>query len=335
MKDWLKLFEKISEYHWQQNVLPVWEKYENGKLPWQSVAIFLSTYAYERSGVNPNYAPTAEDIIQEGLKEIEENNHDLESSLWKFFCKKMKYGEDKGYGGLNYGRNPLSPYPSKTETKSDGKSLFARMKQEKIGNLIVDLQELTTLEAFSFLRSIRGIGPKISSFFLRDMSEKSNKKSTKDRELLQPIDVWIRRIIFKIRNDNWGAKSEYDNRYDKEIAEWIVEEAKKEEYNPERINMGMWYFGSQVCGKSKYKFDQIFRDFESAEQAWETYYDRIKRICSLPSRDEFGEAILHALKYGKNRGLYKDEKLNLEHKRKLELHRNQENQIFTQLSKHP
>ena len=302
MKDWLKLFEKISEYHWQQNVLPVWEKYDGGTLPWQSAAIFLSTYAFERSGVNPNYALAAEDSIQEGLEEIEENNHNLESALWKLFCKKMKYGEDEGYGGLNYGRNPLSPFRSKTETKPDGKSLFARMKKEKVNNLTGDLQALTIREAFSFLNSIRGIGPKITSFFLRDLSEKCHKKPPEDRELLQPIDVWIRRIVFTIRVDNWSAENEYDNRRDREIAEWIVEEAKKAKCNPERINMGMWYFGSQVCGRSKYRFDQIFRSLESAKKAWKDYRERIQRACGISQsqsskslQTDFGDEMIKAM----------------------------------------
>lgn len=281
MKKWFKLFEEVSEYHWQLNALPVWEKYEDGKEPWQSLAIFLSTYAYQWSGVNPNYDYVAEDTIKERTKEIKKNKPDLENKIWKLFAEKMT-----SYGDLNYGHNPLSPFPLKHVRKSDGKkSLISRMQDKKIVNLIPHAKEClerdAVLEAFTFLKSIRGVGPKISSFFLGDVSVKYDIKSTKDRELLQPIDIWIRRIVFKIHRKNWGAKNAYDKSHDTKITQWINDEADKAKCNPERINKGMWYFGSQVCGKSKYRFDVIFRDFKSAEKAWKIYCERMQRICSI------------------------------------------------------
>jgi len=284
IKQWMGLFQEVSYFHWKLNVLPVWERYENGKLPWQSVAIFLSTYAFETGGgVNPNFAPVAEDTIKEKMKETEKINQNLESEVWEIFKRKMRYGDkEKNYGGLKHRGNPLSPYSKKSEQDKDGKSLIARMREEKIINLIdyvrMCLQNDEIDKAFTFLDSVRGVGVKISSFFLRDVNEKYGNEPTKKRELLQPIDVWVRRIVLELFR-GWPLKDEYDNHFNTEIARWIVDEAIKGKYNPERINMGMWYFGSNVCGKSKYKFDILFRNFATAKKVWEEYCKKIQGIC--------------------------------------------------------
>lgn len=280
MKEYFKLFEEVSEWHWQLNVLPVWEKYENGRLPWQSVAIFLSTYAYETGGgVNPNYAPVAEDTIQENSdvfdKEIK-HNRELEDRIWQVFTGKID-----GYGGLKHKGNSLSPCASEDFEKrheGNGKSLIARMQRENIVNLIeyvrTCLHDDKAKEAFKFLDSIRGVGDKIASFFLRDVREISGNRNRTltDRELLQPIDSWIRNTV----RQKLAPDRIFPN--DIEVAKWIVDGARKADCNPERINMGMWYFGANVCGRGRYKFNKIFRSFESAKKAWGEYCERLRRI---------------------------------------------------------
>lgn len=282
MKNYFKLFEEVSEYHWQLNVVPVWEKYDDGKLPWQSLAIFLSTYVFQTFGVNPNYEHVAEDTANI----IRKSGQNLESEMWRLFKKKMKYEDKENYGGLKHKGNPLSPYPSKDEHHNDGKSLISLMQEKKIENLITYakgcLDKEIILDAHKFLDSVRGVGPKIASLFLRDVNERFKKKPLKDRELLQPIDSWVRWIFLEISGQSSRLpKDKYDSSYDIEIAKWIVGEAKNANCNPERINMGMWYFGANVCGRAKYNFDKIFQDFESSKNAWETYRERMRRICSI------------------------------------------------------
>lgn len=49
--------------------------------------------------------------------------------------------------------------------------------------------------AFEQLRLVRGIGPKITSFFLRDLAVWFKIEPLRDREWLQPIDCWVRRYV--------------------------------------------------------------------------------------------------------------------------------------------
>ena len=54
--------------------------------------------------------------------------------------------------------------------------------------------------AFQHLDQGRGIGPKIASFFLRDLAVWFEIEPLQHRELLQPIDRWVRRYVSLLEN---------------------------------------------------------------------------------------------------------------------------------------
>jgi len=183
IKQWLELFQEVSDFHWELNVLPIWEKYEKGEKPWQSVALFLSTYVFQTSGASPNYAPISADMIESYKKfDIEmSQNVELEKNIWSAIEKEMERHEN-----LNSKKHSL--WPNK-------QSLLRRMKENKMTNIVNSmrtyLQESRLKEAFDFLKSIRGVGPKVASFFLRDIKEYFSIKLPKDefRNYLQPVDI--------------------------------------------------------------------------------------------------------------------------------------------------
>ena len=88
-------------------------------------------------------------------------------------------------------------------------------------------------EAWEKLTSIRGIGAKIASLFLRDLAVWFDLTPNVDRWYMQPVDVWVRRTVKLLSGSNMS---------DEEIAKWIVRNSE----NPERANQGIWYFASQV-----------------------------------------------------------------------------------------
>ncbi len=102
------------------------------------------------------------------------------------------------------------------------------------------LQNDELLKAYKMLRKINGIGPKIASFFLRDVADLYNINPIHDRELLQPIDVWIRFILQLLSNN-----SELD---DIACAKFVVDNSTQ----PGKFNQGAWYFSSQIAQSSKY-----------------------------------------------------------------------------------
>jgi len=96
-------------------------------------------------------------------------------------------------------------------------------------------------EAHATLQSIRGIGPKIASLFLRDVALDRNLPVAhlRDRELLQPVDVWIRRTTERL------TQKSFEN--DKEVAGQFVQLANHAGCCALSLNAGGWYFGSQIA----------------------------------------------------------------------------------------
>lgn len=93
---------------------------------------------------------------------------------------------------------------------------------------------------FQELQGIRGIGPKISSFILRDFSvlyRLDEGLSVDDYVVLQPIDVWVRRVGALL-----GLYESVDES-DETVRQLIVEHCLNEKLSPPRFNQGMWYYG--------------------------------------------------------------------------------------------
>ena len=148
---------------------------------------------------------------------------------------------------------------------------------------IIDGNKWEVKEAYKKIREINGIGQKIASFYLRDLKEYHALKGEEveikkeDRWYLQPIDIWVRRII---------NESEQDKRInDKKIAEKIVNISLDNKLNPERVNMGMWFFGANIIG-NRYKFyllykNRKYKEFESYVKDYSEMLD--KKLKSLNS----------------------------------------------------
>ncbi len=95
---------------------------------------------------------------------------------------------------------------------------------------------------FKELQTIFSIGPKCSSFYLRDLISiySEDVKIQKDElEYLQPIDVWVRKVAFITEIiDDLKEK-------DKTIREKIVDACSEEKARVSeiRFNQGAWYLG--------------------------------------------------------------------------------------------
>ena len=97
------------------------------------------------------------------------------------------------------------------------------------------LREDEVARAHRELMAIRGIGPKLASFFLRDVAMRSDIAPTSDRHLLQPVDLWVRRFVRRLDGN--------EELTDREVAQWVVDHATQ----PQRANAGLLYFGAQIA----------------------------------------------------------------------------------------
>lgn len=96
---------------------------------------------------------------------------------------------------------------------------------------------------FGDLIGIIGIGPKIASVYTRDLVDLydlENRIAPEDLSLLQPIDVWVRRVVYKI-----GIVGE-EQLSDVDIQKRIVLACHDLGVSAMRFNQGAWYLGKNA-----------------------------------------------------------------------------------------
>lgn len=86
------------------------------------------------------------------------------------------------------------------------------------------------------LMEIRGVGPKTSAFYLRDVFLLFNCKiGLSEAREIQPIDTWVKRVVRSIQ-DNHPDETDLSHE------DWIVKYARTS-INSALINAGAWYLG--------------------------------------------------------------------------------------------
>jgi hypothetical protein len=259
ISNWMAFFGRMGGVYCRTILQPTWEEYGACKEPWQAMAFFLNGYAFERQGRNPSYAPAAVDAIKGNSDLLHGNlSGQVEMDLWADYKLRLG-GKD-----LNEKVCPLDPTGSK--------SVFARLRERNENNMVTLTSRLMVSDindAHEFIKSIRGSGPKIASFFLRDIKDISSMRSIDPakRYLLQPIDTWIWRTVKILQGtQDYPPLSGADDKEKKAVAQFIVNASD----DPERVNMGMWYFSARVCG-SGYRHGRLLENIQNAEDGWQGY----------------------------------------------------------------
>jgi hypothetical protein len=249
----LTFFERLSVLYRAHMMDPWWLWYDQEPSPRRALSVFMGQYAYERQGRAPAYPHAAYFAI------MDNNEPALDPvKIWDAFQHELDGAKS------NPKLNPLYHVPGSCRCAS-----CSLMDDD--GELI-NIVEVTRLQltdehvraAFDHLNKIRGVGPKIASFFLRDVAMHFEIQPVRDRELLQPIDVWVRRYVARLT----GTLP----RTDTQTALWICRNTRA----PEAVNQGLWYFGSQIA-TSDVKLRRALADDDYAMQLVNLYIDRIER----------------------------------------------------------
>jgi hypothetical protein len=246
-----KFYGEIGKVYVDSILLPQWKDPKNSDL-----YVFLKNYAYERQGGNAIYPYVAPELITDwldGTRNSEEVTKEFENRLEEYKTRTNSDG-----GGENRSRNPLYD-GSKRSTKKSIMTFIDEYKRKSLKEIlwIVEGNQWKVDKAYCKLLEINGIGPKIASYYLRDLMEFQSLNvekiniEEKDRWLLQPIDIWVRRIV-EVENKELKKKK------DMEIAKEIVSISLENNLNPEHVNMGMWFFGSRIIG-NKYEFYSLYK----------------------------------------------------------------------------
>jgi hypothetical protein len=229
---------------------PWWRWYSEDLGPRRALALFTGQYAYERQGRARSYPHAAYFAV--------ENSHALDAAeIWSTFLSELKGARP------NTKLNPLYHTGAQCDCvcctfAADGGGVV-----DLIGATRSELAAGLVRHAFERLDSIRGIGPKIASFFLRDVAVRFEIEPLRDRELLQPIDVWVRRYV--TRRTKAAVLGDFM------AAQWIYANSAA----PEAANQGLWYFASQIAS-SEVKLRRALADEEYASALIERYVDNVE-----------------------------------------------------------
>ena len=275
-QEWLDLFEQVSCFHCKMFTEPLWNKYPAYATDiWHSLAIFLEGYAFERQGKNPDYPYAAVDAL---FYSREQNNNIFNQQIINLMWD--RFSELLNNQNLNQRNNPIYPSTNPDNLRI-GNERFSLV--EVVINNIPQQNTLATYlrnlinqthniqGPFNILTRIRGIGPKIASFYLRDLVYIMNidLANIQNRNLLQPIDTWVKRTVEILTND--------ENMNNRQIGEWVVSNCLENNINPERVNMGMWFFCSQIV-KSKYKLETILNNLNDARNLLQEYKEILENV---------------------------------------------------------
>lgn len=238
-----KKLEKIAEIYTQYSLSDV--KFSNQfrkKNGFLALTTFIP-HAYERNIDLSTYKACALETLSEYKNKINwENPPSATDSklIWTHYQKvaieKYKLINSQGGPKVNPDRNPMN---------SDG-GVVSLLSSKKIHNLATYVKELLETnkvkEAYAFVDKIRGVGPKITSFYLRDIAYLLSIDETQieNSDLLQPIDIWIERVLEII-----FPTTKFTNYKQERMA--IIELCNEAKVSAIAFNQGAWEFGSRIA----------------------------------------------------------------------------------------
>ena len=280
IQQWLQFFEQVGCFHREMYMLPLWRKYRNHPTDiWDSLSIFLEGYAFERQGRRPDYSHAGVDALLYCRHRYNNNfTQNLVSCIWQRFSQLLNNQR------LNHRNNPL--YPSTNPNNLQNISQSPSVIEVVLRNGIIQqnltfttflqnqiIQSKNVRDVFRLVKGIRGIGDKVAPLYLRDLVDVMNipLNNIQDRHLLQPIDIWVERTV-KILTNNQAMNRN-------QVATWIVNSSRQYEVNPQRINMGIWFFCSNIAG-SEYKLRNTLNNLNIAQNLVNNFRANIKNVCN-------------------------------------------------------
>jgi len=254
---------------------PLWNRHPGyNSDSFDALALFLDGYAFARQGARPDYGHVAVDVVNELRNQRQTlTDESISQKAWDMFRNHL------GDQGLNPSNSPLCPSGTYYNKRSTGSSLthgssvleFLRSIAESnlppniISFAKYSIQIDEVAGGHSKLCEINGVASKIASLFLRDVARHYAIFPSKDRNLLQPVDIWIQRISEYLLQSKLSKK---------EVAAWILAQAIKNNVNPEAVNEGMWYFGSEIVD-SNYRMSRALNDLGYAKALLDEHIEAV------------------------------------------------------------
>jgi hypothetical protein len=202
---------------------------------YDSTICFLRHSAHTRQGAAPGYRTLAvlsiDEIVPRSAMQIEKK---MVKDAWTTY----KHLSRKHFRGLKLNKlnNPMN--------RKGG--ILSLMYEKKISNLYTYVTSLLkdgeVKKAHKLVKSVRGVGTKISALYLRDIAFLENipEDGLQDAYLLQPMDTWVRQGYSIIMGKSIGKK-------EKDSMKEIVKMCNAADVSPIRFNQGVWVVGNQIA----------------------------------------------------------------------------------------
>lgn len=201
---------------------------------WEGLQFFLSRSFYQ--GRRDTLSMRVEENAINTLKKhIEDNGKDIAVILKESNFPDIKNAlkEVIGKGKVGRGRDiemviSILDFVSKLEERNIVNYSISKIKNGKVKEHFFELQKIIS------------IGPKITSFYLRDlicMHSLEKYMSKEDLLFLQPIDTWVRKVALKVGIIN------KNNEEDSIVREKIVKACLDLKVSTIKFNQGAWFLG--------------------------------------------------------------------------------------------
>jgi hypothetical protein len=243
--------------------------------PIEALKLFLYAYAFERQGRSPSYPEPA----VRALEEASRRRLVSKGKLWEKFCELGSFHPDgEGAAPKN---NPLWAGPPGDQSRNLVAVAFSKELEPDDHNLYrfarLGLESNQLSQAHTYLKQIRGTGPKIASLFLRDVALDQNLSDADptDRDLLQPIDIWLRRTAARL------AQNRFEN--DQADAQKVVCLADEASCCALSLNAGSWYFGSKIA-RTMQGLDEALKSPNLVRRLIEEHRERLHKEAKLLDR---------------------------------------------------
>ncbi|HLC54864.1 MAG TPA: hypothetical protein VJK07_04550 [Candidatus Nanoarchaeia archaeon] len=201
---------------------------------WKGLQFFLSRSFYQgrRDTISMRVEEKAMNVLK---KYIEDNGNDATVLLNEnnFPDIKNALREVIGKGKIGRGRD--------IEMVISILDFVSKLEEKNIVNYSISkIKSGTVKEHFYELQKIISIGPKITSFYLRDlicMYSLDKHMSNEDLIFLQPIDTWVRKVALKVR-----IIDDIDEQ-DSSVREKIIKACLDLNISTIKFNQGAWFLG--------------------------------------------------------------------------------------------
>jgi hypothetical protein len=238
-QNWLpEALEQLEAYYWASGGPAEKSQADMRRLgagTWQpALAIFYAHYAFERAGAPRSWGPLAGSIVENFPKDA--NLANLPDLAWNEFTSRVAKPNRK--------TNPLAVGATKMPATA-----FVRGLGKDRHNIISWAARMTAhgeaSVASAQLRSLQGIGPKISAFFLRDVvtSHGIAESALGGREFILPIDVWLRRGIAELV----GRPDLVNESRDAQTSDAAIAWADSHELRIATLDAGLWVLGARFA----------------------------------------------------------------------------------------